>query len=106
MLDFTKSAKRSMNVILIDGQSLMLRMPTKRVFDALVGIRSRISTLQMDDMESINEVYELLAVIMSNNLTHTKITVDYLADIIDFEDISRLYTDYMQFVTGVASDPN
>jgi len=106
MLDFTKSAKRFMAINLIDNKSLMLRMPTKRVFDALVGIRDRISTLQMDDMQTIKEVYELLAIIMSNNLNHIEITVDYLSDLLDFEDIGTLYTAYMQFASGAANDPN
>ena len=106
MLDLTKSAKRFLAVNLIDDTSLMLRMPTKRVFDALVNLKDKLNTIQMDDLQTIDEVYELLSVILSNNLNHIKISVDYLSEIIDFEDLTILYTSYLEFVRGVTGDPN
>ena len=106
MLDFTKSSKRFMAVNLIDDTSLLLRMPTKRVFDALVSIRDRLSNIKLDDLQTINEVYALLAVILSNNLNHIEVSVEYLSDLLDFEDVSILYSGYMDFVKGVTNDPN
>ena len=106
MLDFTKSSKRFMAINLIDDTSLLLRMPTKRVFDALVSIRDRLSNLKLDDLQTINEVYALLAVILSNNLNHIEVSVEYLSDLLDFEDVSILYSGYMDFVKGVTTDPN
>ena len=106
MLDFTKSSKRFMAINLIDNTSLMLRMPTKRVFDALVSIRARLTNLKLDDLQTIDEVYALLAIILSNNLNHIEVSVEYLSELLDFEDVSILYSGYMDFVKGVTTDPN
>jgi len=106
MLDLTKSAKRFMAINLIDDKSLMLRMPTKRVFNALVGLQTRLPEFKSNDIGMIDEMYELLSVIMSNNLNHEEISVEYLSKIIDIEDLQTIYQEYMKFVKGVSDDPN
>lgn len=106
MLDLTKSAKRTMEITLIDGQNLKLRMPTKLVFDALMGIGGRISSLKMDDAQTIDEIYALIAEILSNNLTHTEITIEYITSMLDFEDITTIFLAYRDFAAGVVKDPN
>ena len=86
MLDFTKSAKRYLAVNLIDNQSISVRMPTKRVFDALLGLKDHLTRLTADDSGQLDEIYNLIAVVLSNNLEHKAITSDYLAELFDIED--------------------
>jgi len=106
MLDLTKTAKRTMGIKLIDGKELRLRMPTKAVFDALVGIQSRITNPQVSDIKTVNEIYELLATTLSNNLEHDQIDVAYIESILDFEDLMNVFTEYMKFASGASTDPN
>lgn len=106
MLDFTKTAKRFLAVNLIDGTCIRLRMPTKRVFDALLGLRDRLATLTTDDAGQLAEVYDLIAAVMSNNLEHQSITSEYLGEIFDIEDVQLFFESYMSFIGVAIADPN
>lgn len=106
MLDFSKTAKRFLSVVLIDGTAIRLRMPTKRVFDALLGLRDQLATLSTDDAGQLAEVYDLIAAVMSNNLEHQSITSEYLSDIFDIEDVQLFFESYMAFIGMAIADPN
>ena len=106
MLDFTQSAKRFLAVNLIDNQRIRVRMPTKHVFDALMGLRDRLSGQIADDAAQLDEIYGLIAIVLSNNLEHTEITHEYLAELFDIEDVQTFFQAYMSFINGVVSDPN
>ncbi len=106
MLDFTKSSKRYLAINLIDNQLIRVRMPTKRVFDALLGLKDQLSGLTTEDGGQLDEIYDLIAVVLSNNLEHKVITSDYLADLLDIEDVQLFFRGYMSFISGVVSDPN
>ncbi len=106
MLDFTQSAKRFLAVNLINNQQVRVRMPTKRVFDALLGLRDRLSVQISDDAGQLDEIYGLIAIVMSNNLEHVEISHEYLAELFDVEDVQTFFQAYMAFINGVVSDPN
>ena len=106
MLDFTKSAKRYLAVNLIDNQLIRVRMPTKRVFDALLGLKDHLTSLTTEDGEQLGDIYDLIAVVLSNNLEHKPVTSDYLAELFDIEDVQTFFQGYMAFISGVVSDPN
>jgi hypothetical protein len=106
MLDFTKSAKRCLAVNLIDNQSIRVRMPTKRVFDALLGLKDHLTSLTTEDGGQLGDIYDLIAVVLSNNLEHKPVTSEYLAELFDIEDVQTFFQGYMAFISGVVSDPN
>lgn len=106
MLDFTKSAKRYLAVNLIDNQLIRVRMPTKRVFDALLGLKDHLTSLTTEDGGQLGDIYDLIAVVLSNNLEHKPITSEYLAELFDIEDVQTFFQGYMAFISGVVSDPN
>jgi hypothetical protein len=106
MLDFTKIQKKVLNIKLIDGNEILVRMPTKRVFDLLMGIQDNLSNLNIEDKAQIALVYDLTAKVLSNNLYGKKIDAEYLADLLDVEDISILFASYVEFVVGKVNDPN
>ena len=106
MLDFTQSAKRYLAINLIDNQLIRVRMPTKRVFDALLGLKDHLTGLTADDGGQLNEIYDLIAIVLSNNLEHQPITSEYLAELLDIEDVQTFFQAYMSFISGVVSDPN
>jgi hypothetical protein len=106
VLDFTKSAKRYLAINLIDNQLIRVRMPTKRVFDALLGLKDHLTSLTTDDGGQLGDIYDLIAVVLSNNLEHKPVTSDYLAELFDIEDVQTFFQGYMAFINGVVSDPN
>lgn len=106
MLDFTKIKKKFLNIKLIDGTTILVRMPTKKVFDTLLNLQDNLSDLKLEDKEQIAFVYDLTAEILSNNLENKKIESDYIAGILDIEDIQTLFMAYVQFVTGITNVPN
>lgn len=107
MLDFTKTKKRYLNVKLIDGTTILVRMPTKKVFDILINLQDNLQALKLEDKEQVAFVYDLVAEILSNNLENKKIESNYIAEILDIEDIQTLFMAYVQFVTGqIVNDPN
>lgn len=106
MLDFTTANKKFLNVKLIDGNVIMVRMPTKKIFDELIDLEDNLRNLDMGNREQIEEVYNITARVLSNNLQNKEITNEYLSEIFDVEDITILFNSYINFVQGRASDPN
>ena len=106
MLDFTQSAKRYLAVNLIDNQRIRVRMPTKKVFDALLGLKDHLTSLTTDDSGQLNEIYDLIAIVLSNNLEHQPVTSAYLAELLDIEDVQTFFQGYMAFISEVLADPN
>lgn len=106
MLDFTKTSKRRLDINLIDGKSVCVRMPTKRVFDALLQLQERMAGLSVTGIDQITDVYNMVAQILSNNLANEKLTPEYLEDLLDIEDVQVIIAAYMEFVGGIISHPN
>ena len=106
MLDFTQSAKRYLAVNLIDNQRIRVRMPTKKVFDALLGLKDHLTSLTTDDGGQLSEIYDLIAIVLSNNLEHQPVTSAYLAELLDIEDVQTFFQGYMAFISEVLADPN
>lgn len=106
MLDFRSAKKKFLNITLIDGNVIMVRMPTKKIFDELISLDDNLRNLEIGNKEQINEVYNITSRILSNNLQNKRIDSEYLSEIFDIEDITILFTNYVNFVHGRTSDPN
>ena len=104
MLDFTKSVKQHFPVNMIDNQTIRVRMPTKRVFAALIELQDKLAklvTLNSNISAQLDEIYGLCATILSNNLDQKEISSDYLSDLLDLEDLRIFYKAYADFVNSV-----
>jgi hypothetical protein len=106
MLDFTATQKKFLTIKLIDENTIFVRMPNKQVFDSLNKLRDTITTLTVNDMESVNDIYSFMATILSNNKQGKEITSEYIGTLLDIEDIITLFNSYMEFVNGVTESPN
>jgi len=109
MLDFTKSVKQYFPVNMTDNQTIRVRMPTKRVFAALIELQdklSRLVTLNTNIAAQLDEIYDLCARILSNNLDQKEISSDYLSDMLDLEDLRIFYKSYADFVNSVLNGAN
>ena len=107
MLDYTKAKKNYLTIKLMDGTTLFVGMPKKNVFSALVSLRELMITAQADNLEAIDEIYSLAALILSNNKAKKEITAEYIGEMFDTDDIKQLYNAYIEFTQGeVTADPN
>ena len=58
------------------------------------------------DREIIDELYELTAQVLSNNLKGEKITTEWVEDQLSIDEIKELLTQYASFANGEATNPN
>ena len=96
-------------------KTLCVGMPKKRVFTALMDMQE--ITDKRDDAQTkeekneanreiIDELYELTAKMLSNNLNGEKITADWVDDHFEIREIKDFLTQYANFANGEASNPN
>ena len=90
-------------------------MPKKRVFHALIDMQEIVekkgeaqtaAEKNEADREIIDELYELTAQVLSNNLKGEKITVDWVDDQFSIEEIKEFLIQYTKFANGEALNPN
>lgn len=103
-LDFKALKKQYMTVKLADEKNttLMISTPTKAILDSFLSMKDNLSEENLGD-EAIEELYEIVAKIMSHNKGGIKISKEKIEELFDFEDITvfiRAYTDFISEVTG------
>lgn len=122
-----QKAKRNYMVLTFDDErevdgkieeyerTIMVGMPKKRVFTALMDMQE--ITDKRDDAQTkeekneanreiIDELYELTAQVLSNNLKDEKITTEWVEDQLSIDEIKELLTQYAKFANGEAANPN
>lgn len=104
MLDYTKVKRKTNPVKLPNGQTILLTMPKKKTFEKMAALED--SAEQNNGEAAINEMYEVAAEILSNNIQKKHFTVDEVGKLLNIEEVKMLYTEYANFVNGVKSDPN
>ncbi|MBD5504087.1 MAG: hypothetical protein HDR09_20055 [Lachnospiraceae bacterium] len=122
-----QKAKRNYMVLTFDDEreengkteqyerTIQVGMPKKRVYDALMDMqdimdkRDEAQTAaekNKANREIINELYDLTAVILSNNIKGERITTEWVADQFSTDEIKKFFTEYVKFANGEASNPN
>lgn len=90
-------------------------MPKKRVFTALMDMQEIVDKRDEAqtaaekngaNREIIDELYELTAQVLSNNLKGEKITTEWVEDQLSIDEIKDLLTQYAAFANGEAVNPN
>lgn len=104
MLDLSKKQKKFFVVKLTNGTTLSIPSPKKRIFERMTAMND--ISLDTVSAENINEIYELIAEILSSNTQKKKYTADEVGEMLDFEDINMLLDGYMTFAGYIANDPN
>lgn len=96
-------------------RTICVGMPKKRIFTLLINMQDildRVNEAQTErekndaSREIIEELYELTAQILSNNLKGEKITAEWVDKQFTTEEIKMFFTQYTKFVNGEASNPN
>lgn len=90
-------------------------MPKKRVFTALLNAQELIDELgeaqtakekTEANRKIIDELYELTATILSNNLRNERITTEWVEEQFTIKELKEFLTDYTKFTNGEAVNPN
>lgn len=96
-------------------RTLHIGMPKKRVFDALIDMQQTLEEKNKAETEwekndanrrIIDELYELTAHILTNNLERENITKEWTEDTLQIDEIKELFESYVKFVNGEATSPN
>lgn len=103
-LNFKTIKKSYLTITLIDGTNLMIGTPTKKVYDDLRAMDDLINN--SDDVEAMDELYKVTAAVISRNKAGKKITSEYIAELMDFEDIIIFYNAYLEFVGELSNQKN
>ena len=105
----------------VDGKTeecvkvIQVGMPKKRVFTALMDMQDVMDKQKealtkkeknKANREIIDELYELVTEILSNNLTNEKITTEWVEEQLSIDEIKEFFDQYIKFANGEASDPN
>ena len=109
-LNFNNVVKQYLTVTLSDENNtrLLIGTPTKAVMDELLYFQSTLTELAETESNEviIDALYRTCAKIMSRNKAGITITSDYLAGILDFEDILTFITSYSEFVSEIINSKN
>lgn len=107
-LNFAKMKKKHLNVTLPDETVLMISTPKKKTLKQLVLISENLDSMSEDEIDEdvIDDLYDICAIVMSNNKTRTVITKEQLEDMLDIEDIFTFFNSYMSFIGELASQKN
>lgn len=106
-LDFNKSKKQYLPIILPDADKtkLQLKTPTKGLLTELMTMIPD-TTGGLPSEEDLNQLYEFCATLMSRNKEGKTVTREYLAELLDFEDIIAFFEAYTDFVVEVSGSKN
>ena len=114
-----QKAKRNYMVLTFEVEegkekTILVGMPKKRIFDMLMNMNDFIKGEEPDNEKEkaernrkiIDEMYELVAMILSNNMAGDKISVEWVEDMLEFGELKELLETYVKFCKGEAVNPN
>lgn len=84
------------------GETLVVRMPKKEVFEAIKNLTNAEDGYGVEDLSA---AYDLIAAALSNNMNNIKVSPEELKDY-DIEECTAILNGYMQFVDELRKDPN
>lgn len=103
--DFNKIKRSFLTVTLKDDRKILVKMPMKRTFEKMAATSNiEIKDMQIDD--AVDILGELVAEVLSHNIKNEKVTTEYITENYDTEEMETFIEGYMEFVSGVKSDPN
>ena len=108
VLDFTKQKKEYLTVKLNDEKNtvLLIGTPTKAILDDFIAINNRLTEDNGGDLETVYDLYNVCAKVMSFNKGGIKITPEYLSTFFDMQDIITLFKAYTEFITTITNAKN
>ena len=105
-LDLRKSVKQYMKLTLIDGKEIEICKPSKAIFNMFKPLSESFNELssenltETDSWDLLDKIYEICSKIMSHNRKREEISIEYLENTLDIDDLKMFFESYMAFVNG------
>lgn len=103
--DFNKIERRFLPVKLKDGRDLVLKMPTKKVYEKISTIQE-LDTGAMSGGDAVDTISALCAEVLCNNLNDITITAKEVIEDYEIEEQQIFIEAYIDFAKGATNDPN
>lgn len=103
--DFNKIQRSFFKTTLKDGRELVVKMPMKKTFEKITAAQE-MDLEEMSVADAMDTLGAICAEVLSNNLNKEKITMKYMTDNYDTEEMGEFIKGFMNFVKGVKADPN
>lgn len=95
-------------------KTILVGMPKKKIFDMLLNMSKYIKGDGEEGEEEktdrsrkiIDDMYKLVAMILSNNMSREQISVEWVEEQMDFGEIKEFLELYVKFCKGEAASPN
>ena len=105
--DFNKIKRSFFNVTMKDGQTLQVKMPTKRTFGKVQALRDLQSNEDADVQDVIDTIAGVMADCLNNNLNGVVVDQKMIAAEYDIEEMTAFIEEYYdKFVSGIQNNPN
>ncbi len=114
VLTFTDEREEKGKIVEFE-KTIQVGMPKKRIFTALINMQEVVDRLNEAETaaeknevnkEIIEEMYELTAQILSNNLAGENITAEWVDKQLSINEIREFFQEYIKFTRGEATNPN
>ena len=109
-LDFNKTQKRYLNVVLADGKNtrLLVGMPTKAIMRHFFAVQERLDEVEGTEVSGdlLDGLYEVCAMALSHNKAGVKVEQEKLETLFDFDDIMLFFNTYLDFIVEAANEKN
>lgn len=101
---FKKTKKSIMTVEMPDDSKLLLTAAGKGLLDKFMNIQNKMDA--QDPGETLNDLYEIMADLLSHNLNKKQITKEELEGWMDYEDLFMFIQDYTAFIQEITNQKN
>lgn len=109
-INFNTIKKQYLPITLTDEKNttLMVGTPTGAVLNELISIQSTLKDVDENEVttDDLSSLYAVCAKILSRNKGGVIVTSKQLEELLDFEDIKILMSEYMNFISEVMSAKN
>lgn len=105
MLDYTALEKKFLAVKLIDGTTVTIKPPKKKLFQKMLATEKKLKESE-DYMSLYDDITSLVAEILSNNMTGQNFDCVYVDERMDLADMAQLMAAYIEYTRVIMSSPN
>ena len=103
--DFNNIQRSFFTTRLKDGRKLVVKMPMKKTFQKMSGM-TEADTEKMTPDDAIDTLANICAEVLSNNMDKEKVTMEYMVENYDLEEMNEFMKHFMGFCNQAKNDPN
>ena len=100
-LNLNKSKKSFLTISFLDGNQIFVTMPTKKIYDEILAVSE-----SADETDNLSQIFSVLSMALSKNMSDKQITKEYLEENLDIEDVVLIFKAYVDFVSENSNQKN